>query len=442
MSTLTTSAGTTSAGAGASGRRKFEPVRFTIDTEGNTVTHDRVLFHRTQSGYVCVALGPPARFLRFAFEDEGEAPFFRACRRYAQSLEAGELMPTQVPGGPFSLAKFDDPPLRRLAIAAALIKAGFDPDEPRDDHGRWSHEGAHGRDDFVTPLYFQQPESLRPPAPVRPAAPTPAPNEPLLETTNREVLRGLSLLLRRYSGPAAFFGTILIPWNRSLIQEGTLPDHPDLSYHYDQGEGRLTIFRTDADGKHVVYFERSFDPDGIFRDADGRAIGRIVDGGIVIDPDTIPDAKLRSETKEREPKLCPDPGPDQPGGEKGRDYQRYIGWLNNGVALPPGLAMNLLNPVTGRIVHFDDCRWSDGTMLEAKGPNYSWMFTVRPDSKVWANVRAEFLDQAKRQIEAAGPRAIEWHFAEKQMADYARPLLQTRYGNVTVLYTPYVRWPQ
>lgn len=85
-------------------------VRFTIDTEGDTVTHDRVLFRRTPAGYVCVALGPPARFLRFAFDDEGDAAIFAACRRYARALEAGEILPTQIPDGPFSLAKFDDAP--------------------------------------------------------------------------------------------------------------------------------------------------------------------------------------------------------------------------------------------------------------------------------------------------------------------------------------------
>lgn len=423
-----------SAGAGASRRGKPKSVQFTIDTEGNTVTHDRVLFHRTHAGYVCVALGPPARFLRFAFEDEGKEPFFGACRRYARALETGELMPTQVPGGPFSLAKFDDPPLRRLAIAAALIKAGFDPDQPRDDHGRWSHEGAHGRDDFVTPLFFQPPES--PPAPVRPPAPTSAPNESLLETTSRLALRGLSLLLRRLSGPAAFFGTILIPSNRSLIQEGALPDHPDLSYRYDEGEGRLTIFRTDADGRHVVYSERSFDPDGIFRDADGHAIGRIVDGGIVIDVDLLPASNFKADTENPRPKLCPDPGPDQPGGEKGIAYQQYIGRLNNGFALPPGLAMNLPNPETGKIVHFDDCRWSDGTMLEAKGPGYRDMLEKGSEDFPWKGAEERAIRQAWSQLAAAGGRPIEWYFAEEEVYFHFAELFDRWDIPITVKYEP------
>jgi len=429
-------------GVGASGRARPKPVRFTIDTEGNTVTHDRVFFRRTPAGYVCVALGPPAQFLRFAFDDEGEAPFFEACRRYARALESGELMPTQVPGGPFSLAKFDDAPLRRLAIAAALLKAGYDPDEPRDGHGRWSHEGAHGTDDFATPLFFQQPGTSPPPAPVRPPAPS-APAEPqaesLLETSSRLALRGLSLLLRRASGPIAFLSTILIPRNRSLIQEGELPDHPGLSYRYDQGEGRLIIFRTDADGTHVIYSER-IGGSTILRDEVGRPVARIVDGGFVVDLDAIPGADPDRETREREPKLCPDSGPDQPGGARGYAYQAYIGWLNNGVSLPPGLAMNLLNPETGNFVHFDDCRWSDGAMLEAKGPGYSRVLGQGPGSK--ANLEERFLKQATAQLAAAGPRTVEWHFAESDAANFARALFEKNGLNISVYHTPYIRWPE
>jgi len=431
-------------GVGTPARARAKPVRFTIDTEGDTVTHDRVFFRRTPAGYVCVALGPPARFLRFAFDDEGETPFFGACREYARALETGELMPTQVPGGPFSLAKFDDAPLRRLAVAAALVKAGYDPDESRDERGRWSHEGGHGGDGFVSPLFFQQPGLPPPPVPVRaPTPPVPAapPAESLLETTSRLALRALSFLLRRASGPIAFLSTILIPTNRGLIQEGELPDHPDLSYRYDEGEGRLDIFRTDADGKHIVY-SGQYPQNKIFRDAQGRAVARIVDGGLVVDPDTIPGSEPSRDTKEREPKLCPDPGPDQPGGQRGYAYQAYIGWLNNGVSLPPGLAMNLLNPTTGNLVHFDDCRWSDGTMLEAKGPNYTRVLAQGPSSKAVRNLVERFLAQATAQIAAAGPRAIEWHFAEKKVADFARNLFGRNGLNISVYYTPYVRWSE
>ncbi|HTS94485.1 MAG TPA: Tox-REase-5 domain-containing protein [Stellaceae bacterium] len=422
--------------AGARGPRgaKSKALPFVIDTEGNTVTHNRVFFRRTPVGYVCVALGPPAQFLRFAFDDEGGAPFFHACRQYARALESGAILPTQIPGGPFSLAKFDDAPLRRLAVAAALLKFGYDPNEPRDERGRWSEEDSHGGG---ASALFQRPGSLpesfpfRAPDPPSPSAPQ---AESLLETTSRLALRGLSLLLRRLSGPVAFLSTILIPTNRSLIQDGTVPDHPELSYHYDQGEGRLIIVRTDDDGKHVIY-SGQFPRDDIFRDADGRAIGRIVDGGIVIDVDALPASNFKTDPGQPRPKLCPDPGLDQPGGLRGYRYQAYIGLLNNGFSLPPGLAMNLPDPETGKMVHFDDCRWSDGTMLEAKG-SYAWALRLGPQSRPLANITKRFLDQARRQLNAAGTRSIEWYFEEAEMANFTRELFKDEGLNITVHFAP------
>jgi hypothetical protein len=38
-----------------------------------------------------------------------------------------------------------------------------------------------------------------------------------------------------------------------------------------------------------------------------------------------------------------------------------------------GLAVSLSDPATGRRVVFDDCRESDGTMIEAKGPPFGEM---------------------------------------------------------------------
>jgi len=39
--------------------------------------------------------------------------------------------------------------------------------------------------------------------------------------------------------------------------------------------------------------------------------------------------------------------------------------------LPAGMAVSLENPLTGKNVAFDDCRESDGTMIEAKGPGFA-----------------------------------------------------------------------
>ena len=41
------------------------------------------------------------------------------------------------------------------------------------------------------------------------------------------------------------------------------------------------------------------------------------------------------------------------------------------------MAVSLVNPLTGKSVVFDDCRESDGTMIEAKGPGYAEMLQDR-----------------------------------------------------------------
>lgn len=84
-------------------------------------------------------------------------------------------------------------------------------------------------------------------------------------------------------------------------------------------------------------------------------------------------AEAEAEAEE-EPKLCPDLGPDAPHGasERAQSYQELISASNNPQGrLPAGLAVSLINPATGEPVVFDDCRESDGTMIEAKGPGFA-----------------------------------------------------------------------
>jgi hypothetical protein len=54
----------------------------------------------------------------------------------------------------------------------------------------------------------------------------------------------------------------------------------------------------------------------------------------------------------------------------------------------------------------------------------------------------DWLEQADRQTEAAGLRKIEWYFAEKEVAEYARTLFkdardeETDYGKIEVHWVP------
>ena len=136
-------------------------------------------------------------------------------------------------------------------------------------------------------------------------------------------------------------------------------------------------------------------------------------------PSSAAGAEARSERDE--PKLCPDPDRDVPHGasERAIAYQEQISRLNNPQRpLPAGMAVSLENPLTGKNVAFDDCRESDGTMIEAKGPGYAGL--VKSGflaEKIW---NEDWSLQADRQLAVAGSRDIEWFFAEPEAAEKAR----------------------
>ncbi len=56
---------------------------------------------------------------------------FEQNRRIAQSLAAGEIVLAQIYGLRIPLGALDGAALRRLAALSLIIKAGFDPNEPR-----------------------------------------------------------------------------------------------------------------------------------------------------------------------------------------------------------------------------------------------------------------------------------------------------------------------
>jgi hypothetical protein len=195
------------------------------------------------------------------------------------------------------------------------------------------------------------------------------------------------------------------------------------------------------------------DPDGFFRDSDDDIIGRsLPGGGILIDPDalpgyrsgiaaqTAPSAVASAQTStdsENEPQLCPDPSTDHAGARpKDMAYQQYVSMLVNGRAHGPGLAMALLNPVSGSYVYFDDCRLSDGTMIDAKGTGYADMLLYDSTGYPWKGIQEGFLAQADRQIQAAGSRPIEWHFAEQSVANSVGQFFAGRGIRITVIWTP------
>ena len=255
-------------------------------------------------------------------------------------------------------------------------------------------------------------------------------------------LTGVGTMLAAAASAYAIFNTLFIPTNnKSLVAEGSLPDHPDFTYRYDGESGVLFLWHNGN-----TLFSGYYGADGIFRDGQGKPLGRaIATDGIIIDTDALKaihakslsdkgtraDAQPLTQTDvdKDDQKICPAPGPDTPGGRKlrGLAYEGYIHSLvNKEHPLAVGLAVNLNG------LNFDDCYREDpekgGTMVEAKGEGYLDMLN-KPSNKdqnfLWAGVEAKMVRQAANQVLAAGPRKIVWFFAEKEVADRMRDVFST-----------------
>ncbi|WP_161607307.1 hypothetical protein [Methyloferula stellata] len=257
-------------------------------------------------------------------------------------------------------------------------------------------------------------------------------------------IAGLSALVAAV-GAVIVGGVILVPWQKNPLSEGPIPGDSNLHYALDDATGRLQLYRRTEDGgkEQVAIAQRG--SNGIFFETEtGLPIAREVKGGLAFDSDSLAETtgdegtEAQSQQKDDEPKLCPDPSPDAPHGasERAIAYQKQISALNNPQRpLPEGIAVSLTNPATGRRVVYDDCRESDGTMIEAKGPGYGRMLGSQ-------YFRDKFTDrwtrQASRQIAASGGRPLEWYFADREASEFARELFD---GNknltrIKVIYEP------
>jgi hypothetical protein len=385
-----------------------------VDADGVMLGPDCVLVRRLPGGgYRSADPDAIPLLARTVFDDDaGQRRLPIVLSGIVAALERGDLVKAQLLGLEIPIDRLDEPRLQRLGRALDLLKDGFDPNELRDAHGQWAREGAAAR---LTPAL------------ARPS---------LLGRLSAAALRALRLLAAAATSGAlegvAFLGIVGIPINRSLISEGAVPDRADLSYEFDQGANRLRLFRQDGDSRSLV-FEGHPDADGIIRDNDGHAVGRKLDDSVVIiDPDTPPGA---GSLKHDGPKLCPDEGKDRGGqkNEKDIQYQMQITGLARGLAVR--LPSRSTDPNREPYVVFDGCRESDGTMLEAKSTGFLAM--MRKSPSFWENKIMEgFYQQADHQVTAAAGRPIEWHFAEKEVADYVRTKFAEKDFRITVIYTP------
>jgi hypothetical protein len=166
------------------------------------------------------------------------------------------------------------------------------------------------------------------------------------------------------------------------------------------------------------------DKEGKFVGSQGEVVGRVLPNGTVaIDTKAVPGIPAN----DNEPRLCPMPRPDKKG-ERGRDYEDYVKSFVNPLpyTTPRAVGFQLPNPEeNSKLVYYDDCQHSTGTMIEAKGPTYAKLLTY--DWGKWS-LTNDWLEQSGAQIAAAEKRPVRWYFAEPEAAEFAREIFNKAEG--------------
>jgi hypothetical protein len=172
------------------------------------------------------------------------------------------------------------PDLARIMAAVELAK-DYDPEQARDELGRWTSAGAAGAAaGFTAETAAADAFSVYGTQSVAG-----------LSALAQRALAGIAALLPEgpaavgaaAAGSAVVLGTLFLSLNRDSVATGTLPDASDFSYKYDQDTGLLTVTRQNEDGTTGTVFSGPHDNDAVFRDENGNAIGRYLGDSVAID---------------------------------------------------------------------------------------------------------------------------------------------------------------
>jgi hypothetical protein len=405
-----------------------------VDTDGVALGPDCVLVRRTASGYQRAAVGEIADLTRAIFG--GDARLDRTpivLTRITEALAAGDLVKAQLLGLEIPISDLDDRQLARLRFAGDLVK-DFDPNQPRDEQGRRTTIGAE-----VAAFAGTAASAL------------------LHSSFSSFVKRVAAGFAAMEAGPTIALGAIFtsIPIGRSGVSEGTLPEAPDIAYHYD--EGVLTLSYRDDDGPNIELFHGLSGADALYRDDQGNVIARnLGDGhGFVLDPDALPALAAKVKAKDQlnqeavaaafrsvsqaaarsEPRVCPDPSAD-PGGISSLRAAMYQ-WQVCGI--PPGFGIAFNG------ARYDGCDPPTGTLLECKAQGFASIMKGSP-TNTWpwpdwfsrpGKGMRRITDQMRQQIEAAGKRSVVWHVAEAPVAEWLHYYASANHlNNIVVVHTP------
>jgi hypothetical protein len=182
------------------------------------------------------------------------------------------------------------------------------------------------------------------------------------------------------AGAVAVAGLLLFPSPNRIRVEGTIKGLPGGRYAWNRDEALLRLTYETDNGEQRTFTAWRHEDKVV--DQNGRVVGRVLaDDTIVVDAAAVSPDLVKGD----EPRLCPAPGPDKPGGERGRAYEDFVKRVVNPppYTTPTGIGFQLANPEAGgKLIYYDDCQHTTGMMVEAKGPTYAKLLTYG-----WVNAR-------------------------------------------------------
>jgi hypothetical protein len=226
----------------------------------------------------------------------------------------------------------------------------------------------------------------------------------------------LGLWAARLLGPLAVgagavdvFRLIFIPSDNRIRVEGDINALPGGHYAWNRDETEIHIDYQTADGEQRRFTAQR--RGNKFLGPQGQVVGRVLpDDNVAIDSDALPGRPAN----DNEPKLCPRPQPDRRTNDKGIEYEMFMRPIVNPfMPTPLGMAYYLPKRFSSEAVEFDDCEQKSGTMIDYK--DKYWDMLKKPG--FGEIIMGDLVDQALRQISAAGQRRIRWYFSEKEAAD-------------------------
>jgi hypothetical protein len=344
---------------------------------------------------------------------------------------------------------------RRLArdlVACGLLKADAEWDDKRPRTGEppnpgWfaPKSGEPGADKPKTdPSPAADPPSRGGEAPAFvPPLPAAAVSPLLANDLSATALRGLAMLAARLSAATILFDAIFVPSGNRIVEEGRVPDRPDIAYRWAHDESATAVtLKVLIGGQWRTLAVGGAAPDGVISDRDGQAVARVVSGPdrrqtLVATVDALDRAvaDLRRRDGEpaaapigddREPRLCPDPTkePETTDSANSIAYQEYVSGLPYGWTIWVGG------------VFFDGCDPPTGFLLEAKA-DLDFMFDENDELYWWINPQKNPAIQMKSQSDAAAAagRVVIWHAQTEKTYRGLKTIADDEdFGNLFVVY--------